>query len=87
MVAQNAAGSLTLTDGQSAIAEAGKAPVVRVVARPRDAVHWALYYPPVIQDRQAPTYRAQALLAVGAVDEARSELQRVLQALRATPMR
>ncbi len=79
VVAQNAAGSLTLSDGQSAIAEAGKAPAVRVVARPRDAVHWTLYYPPVIQDRQAPTFRAQSLLAVGAVDEARSELQRVRQ--------
>lgn len=79
VVAQNTAGSLTLTDGQSAIAEAGKAPAARVVARPRDAVHWALYYPPVIQDRQAPTYRAQSLLAVGAVDEARGELERVRQ--------
>ncbi|HSF20876.1 MAG TPA: FecR domain-containing protein, partial [Burkholderiales bacterium] len=76
--AQSPAGSLTLRDGQSAIAEAGKAPVTRVVARPRDAVHWALYYPPVIQDRQAPTYRAQTLLAVGAVDEARSDIQRAL---------
>ena len=80
VVAQNAAGSLTLTDGQSATAEQGKAPVARVVARPRDAVHWTLYYPPLVQDPQAPTYRAQALLAVGAVDEARAELQRVLQA-------
>ena len=79
VVAQNAAGSLTLNNGQSAIAEAGKAPAARVVARPRDAVQWTLYYPPVIQDRTAPTYRAQSLLAVGAVDEARSELQRVLQ--------
>ena len=79
VVAQNAAGSLTLNNGQSAIAEVGKAPAARVVARPRDAVQWTLYYPPVIQDRQAPTYRAQSLLAVGAVDEARSELQRVLQ--------
>lgn len=80
VVAQNAAGTLSLGDGQSAIAEAGKAPAMRVVARPRDAVQWTLFYPPVIQDRQAPTYRAQTLLAVGAVDEARSELQRVLQA-------
>ena len=80
VVAQNAAGTLSLGDGQSAIAEAGKAPVMRTVLRPRDAVHWTLFYPPVIQDRQAPTYRAQTLLAVGAVDEARGELQRVLQA-------
>jgi ferric-dicitrate binding protein FerR (iron transport regulator) len=48
VVASNPAGSLTLTGGQSAIAESGKAPVRRVVARPRDAVHWALYYPPVL---------------------------------------
>jgi tetratricopeptide (TPR) repeat protein len=51
VVAENAAGSLTLTSGQSAVAEPGKAPVLRVVARPRDAVHWALYYPPVVYFR------------------------------------
>ena len=48
VVAENTSGSLTLGAGQSAIAEAGKAPVARVVARPRDAVQWALYYPPVL---------------------------------------
>ncbi len=51
VVAANQAGSLTLTSGQSAEAEAGKAPVTRVVARPRDAVHWALHYPPVLYYR------------------------------------
>ena len=49
--AENPAGNLTLTSGQSAIAESGKPPVLRVVARPRDAVHWALYYPPVVYFR------------------------------------
>ena len=48
VVAQNPAGSLTLTSGQSAVAETGKAPVARVVARPRDAVQWTLHYPPVL---------------------------------------
>src|SRR5215470_10745188 len=48
VVAQNPAGSLTLTSGQSAVAESGKAPVLRVVARPRDAVQWTLHYPPVL---------------------------------------
>jgi ferric-dicitrate binding protein FerR (iron transport regulator) len=48
VLASNAVGSLTLTGGQSAVAEAGKAPVLRVVVRPRDAVHWALYYLPVM---------------------------------------
>jgi hypothetical protein len=51
VVAANEAGSLALTSGQSAVAEAGKAPVLRVVARPRDAVQWALYYPPVLYVR------------------------------------
>jgi hypothetical protein len=49
----NEVGGLTLTGGQSAVAEAGKAPVLRVVARPRDAVQWALYYPPVLYVRAA----------------------------------
>jgi tetratricopeptide (TPR) repeat protein len=47
VLAANAAGSLSLTDGQSAVAEQGRAPVLRTVVRPRDAVQWALYYPPV----------------------------------------
>lgn len=51
VVAESQAGSLALTSGQSAVAETGKAPVLRVVARPRDAVHWALHYPPVLYFR------------------------------------
>jgi tetratricopeptide (TPR) repeat protein len=47
VLAANQAGSLALTDGQSAVAERGQAPVLRAVVRPRDAVQWALYYPPV----------------------------------------
>ncbi len=48
VVAESPAGSLALASGQSAVAERGQAPVARVVARPRDAVQWALYYPPVV---------------------------------------
>ncbi|UCH80686.1 MAG: TonB-dependent receptor [Nitrospiraceae bacterium] len=46
--AANDAGNLTLTSGQSAIADAGQIPAYRAVVKPRDAVQWALYYPPVI---------------------------------------
>jgi tetratricopeptide (TPR) repeat protein len=53
VLASNEAGSLTVTSGQSAEAEAGEAPVLRVVVSPRDAVQWALYYPPVIYYRPA----------------------------------
>jgi tetratricopeptide (TPR) repeat protein len=48
VLAQNDAGSVRLAGGQSAVARAGEAPSVRAVVRPRDAVQWALYYPPVL---------------------------------------
>src|SRR5262245_54133369 len=48
VLATNQAGSLTLTSGQSAVAEQGRAPMLSVVVRPRDAVQWALYYPPTL---------------------------------------
>jgi tetratricopeptide (TPR) repeat protein/opacity protein-like surface antigen len=51
VVADSPAGSLALASGQSAVAERGKAPVTQVVARPRDAVQWALHYPPVVYFR------------------------------------
>ena len=55
----NEAGSLTLAKGQSAVAGANRAPVFQIVVRPRDAVQWTLYYPPVLDfhpsDLQAPT--------------------------------
>jgi tetratricopeptide (TPR) repeat protein len=53
VVASNDAGSVTVNGGQSAVAERGRPPVLRVVARPRDAVQWTLYYPPVLYFRPA----------------------------------
>jgi tetratricopeptide (TPR) repeat protein len=89
VLAQNTAGSLTLQSGQSAVAEAGRAPVLRTVARPRDAVQWALYFPPVLytplgaaapppNDPRSYTQRASQLLAVGRVEEAGAEINRAL---------
>ncbi len=40
VLAANEAGELALKSGQPAVAELGKAPVLRTVARPRDAVQW-----------------------------------------------
>jgi tetratricopeptide (TPR) repeat protein len=55
----NEAGSITLAKGQSAVAEANRAPLLQLVVRPRDAVQWTLYYPPILyyrpSDFQAPT--------------------------------
>lgn len=47
VAASNRAGVLVLEKGQSAAARRGMAPSYRAVAHPRDAVNWALYYPPI----------------------------------------
>jgi tetratricopeptide (TPR) repeat protein len=48
VVASNAQGTVSVGQGESATAEAGKAPTLRTLVRPRDAVQWSLYYPPVL---------------------------------------
>ncbi len=47
VLAANDAGTLILESGQSAVAQKGQAPILRIVVRPRDAVQWALHYPAV----------------------------------------
>jgi tetratricopeptide (TPR) repeat protein len=46
--AENPQGSVAVSTGEEAVAMAGKAPQVRTLVRPRDAVQWSLYYPPVL---------------------------------------
>ncbi len=45
--AENEEGSLVIGRGESASATAGASPYLKTVVRPRDAVRWALYYPPI----------------------------------------
>lgn len=89
VLAENRAGSLNLNSGQSAVAEKGRAPVLIVVAYPRNAVSWALYYPPVIytpaQKREeasgGPRFlvqRASQLLHLGQLESAKSDIAMVL---------
>jgi tetratricopeptide (TPR) repeat protein/opacity protein-like surface antigen len=83
VAASNEHGTIALGPGQTAEASAGKAPELRIVVRPRDAVRWTLYYPVVIQPRAAAPQgwreRAAALLAVGQVDEARAVIDEALK--------
>ncbi|MGZ9034774.1 MAG: FecR domain-containing protein, partial [Rhodospirillales bacterium] len=44
VVARNEHGEARATAGHEAIAEPGRAPVSRLIVRPRDAVEWALHY-------------------------------------------
>jgi tetratricopeptide (TPR) repeat protein len=44
----NIQGESLLNSGQMAEAAEGQAPMIKAVVNPRDAVQWALYYPPVV---------------------------------------
>ena len=59
VVASNAQGEVPVPAGSAAVARAGEAPQVALVARPRDAVQWSLYYPPIFS---APPGDAPELL-------------------------
>ena len=63
----NNQGDLLLTANQSGEALEGRAPQLRIVARPRDAVQWALYYQP---------------LSMASIDLAAPALQGSLESLR-----
>src|SRR5512134_3403668 len=55
---------MQVRSGQSVVTEAGKAPVPVVVARPRDAVAWALHYPSVLPPLTDPKAAADLPQAV-----------------------
>lgn len=88
VAATNPHGSAQVASGQSVAAEAGQPPTPYVLVRPRDAVQWALYYPPVDAalaeaplDERDPRFHlreAGQLLAVGRVDDARGAIDRAL---------
>jgi tetratricopeptide (TPR) repeat protein len=44
----NEHGRASLTNGQTAVAARGQAPRLVLDIKPEDAVHWALYYPPLV---------------------------------------
>ena len=48
VAAANEFGRILVASGAAAAAQAGRAPEPRTLVRPRDAVQWALYYPPVL---------------------------------------
>ncbi|MGH8574398.1 MAG: tetratricopeptide repeat protein, partial [Gammaproteobacteria bacterium] len=48
---ENTKGQLRIGGGEAALARAGEAPERRIVVKPRQAVEWALYYPPLLDSR------------------------------------
>ena len=47
ILASNDLGKVAINPGEIAEAQAGSAPSTRLLVKPRDAVQWALYYPPL----------------------------------------
>lgn len=84
---ENAQGRLTLHSSEAAVADAGKAPVRRIVVDPHDAVQWALYYPPVIDYGAiaAATGRDRSAIAAALADYRRDDLHAALARLDAVP--
>jgi tetratricopeptide (TPR) repeat protein len=94
VLAANSVGSLALADGQTAVVEKGLPPVLKLEAKPRDAVRWTLYYQPVLYTppsaRGAASADSASLrslnqsasqnLATGNVDAAMADLDQALAA-------
>ena len=76
----NTSGSVVVSSGNQAIAQAGQAPVALAIVHPRDAVQWTLYYPPVLMHGDATTLQAARALGVGRVDTATTLLDQALAA-------
>ncbi len=47
VLVENTEGEVRLASGESAMAQANQAPVMRLGVRPGDAVQWSIYYPPL----------------------------------------
>ncbi len=84
VVLTNEAGSTTLAKGQSAVAEAGRTPALQIVVRPRDAVQWTLYYPPILYYRPSDFHASrgwQAVVRKSMEFYMEGDLQRALESL------
>ncbi|HQU63309.1 MAG TPA: tetratricopeptide repeat protein, partial [Nitrosomonas sp.] len=84
--ASNAHGAMMLIGHEAAIAYQDQPPLKDIIARPLDAVQWALYYPAIIGhsrnqgavETSSRLKQAEYLLSVGQADEARAVIKRVL---------
>jgi len=86
VLASNDLGTLQVASGEVAVAKAGQPPRLVTVVKPRDAVQWALYYPPII-DYRAVEVRGPASGPIrNALDAyGRGDLLNALNQLEAVP--
>ncbi len=79
----NAQGKISLGPGEAAVVEAGKGPVPYLKIKPRDAVQWALYYPPIIDYRPSAAADSQRQSAVTFYRT--GQIAKAIEALNAVP--
>jgi tetratricopeptide (TPR) repeat protein len=67
ILASNDQGKVSINPGEIAEARAGAAPTSRILVRPRDAVQWSLYYPPILASDGGPVDTATRFEALDKV--------------------
>lgn len=70
--ASNKFGNALVSGGELALVQAGKAPVVKVLLNPLDAVQWALYYPRNVNPDSPKNQAERALVALIKNDKAKA---------------
>jgi hypothetical protein len=91
IAAANDQGKIQVSSGETAVAEAGKAPRPDTSVQPRDAVQWALYYPPILAALGGQTARPapgeNALFSEALALGARRNVQGALDVLDRIPQK
>ena len=81
-------GELLLASGDAGVAAPGAAPRPEIIARPRDAVAWTLYYPPILAplaERRAPPSALPQGLQTATLRVAANDYAGAIAALDAVP--
>jgi tetratricopeptide (TPR) repeat protein len=83
--ATNSSGSMAVASGQSVSAAAGQAPRPYIMARPRDAVQWGLYYPPILAISGTPSADLRPEFAASLKRAAKHDVAGAFAALSGVP--
>ncbi len=84
---ENTLGKLLLEGGEAAVARAGEGPKRQLNVKPRDAVQWALYYPPLLDvSKEAVTRPNQGIYQQALSHYQAGEIQQALDQLNTIPL-
>ncbi len=84
---ENSLGKLLLEGGEAAVARAGEGPKRQINVKPRDAVQWALYYPPLLDiSKEAGTGLNQSIYQQSLSHYQAGNIQQALDHLNTIPL-